>query len=685
MRFSNVVSAFVVVIILLIIIPVPAFILDMLFIINLSLAFIILLTTMNIKESLEFSIFPSLLLVTTLFRLGLNVRSTTLILLDNGYAGQVVKTFGDFVIRGNPVVGVIIFFIIVLVQFIVITKGSERVAEVAARFTLDAMPGKQMAIDADLSSGLIDEQEAKHRRSKIQREADFFGSMDGASKFVKGDAILSILVTFINLIGGVVMGFMNGVGDFNTIMNIYTTATVGDGLVSQMPALLISVSTGMMVTRSASESNINTDFSRQFLSQPRVLIMAGGTVGALILIPGFPVFQILVMAGALIILGVVLIRSDKAKLSLAVGTEHSGTKQEVTNEAQYYKNIENVYGLLNVEPIEMEFGYSLIPLVVESMGGTFVDRVVMFRKQFAVEMGIVVPSVYLKDSGQINPNQYIIKLKGEQIAQGDVLIDHYLALAPPEGAVAIEGIDTVDPAFGIPAKWISEDKKVKAEVSGYTLIDPTSVMVTHLSEIIKSHVHELLTRQEVGNILNNLKKVNENIVTEIVPLVVSMPDLQKVLANLLQEGVPIRDIETILETLSDYAPTVKDTEMLTEYVRQSLKRTISHRFSDAGQLKVISLDAKIEQTIMNAVKKVDSQSYLALDPDVIQGIVNASVAEINKVKDIVQQPIIVTSPIVRVYYKKLIDQFYPGVVVLSFNEIDQSLQIQALANIEVKI
>lgn len=684
MRFSNVVSAFVVVIILLIIIPVPAFILDMLFIINLSLAFIILLTTMNIKESLEFSIFPSLLLVTTLFRLGLNVRSTTLILLDNGYAGQVVKTFGDFVIRGNPVVGVIIFFIIVLVQFIVITKGSERVAEVAARFTLDAMPGKQMAIDADLSSGLIDEQEAKHRRSKIQREADFFGSMDGASKFVKGDAILSILVTFINLIGGVVMGFMNGVGDFNTIMNIYTTATVGDGLVSQMPALLISVSTGMMVTRSASESNINTDFSRQFLSQPRVLIMAGGTVGALILIPGFPVFQILVMAGALIILGVVLIRSDKAKLSLAVGTEQSGTKQEVTNEAQYYKNIENVYGLLNVEPIEMEFGYSLIPLVVESMGGTFVDRVVMFRKQFAVEMGIVVPSVYLKDSGQINPNQYIIKLKGEQIAQGDVLIDHYLALAPPEGAVAIEGIDTVDPAFGIPAKWISEDKKVKAEVSGYTLIDPTSVMVTHLSEIIKSHVHELLTRQEVGNILNNLKKVNENIVTEIVPLVVSMPDLQKVLANLLQEGVPIRDIETILETLSDYAPTVKDTEMLTEYVRQSLKRTISHRFSDAGQLKVISLDAKIEQTIMNAVKKVDSQSYLALDPDVIQGIVNASVAEINKVKDIVQQPIIVTSPIVRVYYKKLIDQFYPGVVVLSFNEIDQSLQIQALANIEVR-
>ncbi len=682
MKGSSAISAFIIVIILLIIIPIPAVVLDMLFIINIAVSLVILLMTMNIKEALEFSIFPSLLLVTTLFRLGLNVRSTTLILTENGYAGQVVQTFGDFVIRGNAVVGIIIFFIIVLVQFIVITKGSERVAEVAARFTLDAMPGKQMAIDADLSSGLITEDEARLRRSNIQREADFFGSMDGASKFVKGDAILSILVTLINLIGGVIIGFINGIGDFNTIMQTYSTATVGDGLVSQIPALLISVSTGMMVTRSASENNINDDFSKQFLSQPRVLILAGITVAMMMLIPGFPKLQLIIMASILIGLGVLLQRRG-------VGTLVTGEPgkeepiQEIASEAQYYKNIENVYGLLTVEPIEMEFGYSLIPLVVESMGGTFVDRVVMFRKQFATDMGIVVPSVYLKDSGHINPNQYVIKLKGEEIAKGDVLIDHLLALAPPDDAPPIDGIDTVDPAFGLPAKWISNDKKVKAEVSGYTLIDPTSVMVTHLSEIIKQHAHELLTRAEVNNILTNLKKTNENLVNDLIPAVVSLNDLQKVLGNLLQEGVPIRDIETILETLSDYALAVKDTDMLTEYVRQALKRTISRRFAEAGQLKVISIDNSIEQTIMSAVKKVDQQSYLALDPEMIQNIINASSNELNKVKDIVQQPIVITSPVVRIYYKKLIDQFYPGVTVLSFNEIDQTLQIQALANISL--
>ncbi len=682
MKGSSVISAFIIVIILLIIIPVPAVVLDMLFIINIAVSLVILLMTMNIKEALEFSIFPSLLLVTTLFRLGLNVRSTTLILTENGYAGQVVQTFGDFVIRGDVVVGIIIFFIIVLVQFIVITKGSERVAEVAARFTLDAMPGKQMAIDADLSSGLITEDEARSRRSNIQREADFFGSMDGATKFVKGDAILSILVTLINLIGGVIIGFVSGMGDFTTIMQTYSTATVGDGLVSQIPALLISVSTGMMVTRSASENNINDDFSKQFLSQPRVLILAGLTVAMMMLIPGFPKLQLIIMASVLIGLGVILQRNGAGVL--AVGDKDKGEPvQEIASEAQYYKNIENVYGLLTVEPIEMEFGYSLIPLVVESMGGTFVDRVVMFRKQFATDMGIVVPSVYLKDSGHINPNQYVIKLKGEEIAKGDVLIDHLLALAPPDDAPPIDGIDTVDPAFGLPAKWISNDKKVKAEVSGYTLIDPTSVMVTHLSEIIKQHAHELLTRAEVNNILTNLKKTNENLVNDLIPAVVSLNDLQKVLGNLLQEGVPIRDIETILETLSDYALAVKDTDMLTEYVRQALKRTISRRFAEAGQLKVISIDNSIEQTIMSAIKKVDQQSYLALDPDIIQNIINASSKELNKVKDIVQQPIVITSPVVRIYYKKLIDQFYPGVTVLSFNEIDQTLQIQALANISL--
>lgn len=682
---NNVVSIFVVMIILLLIIPLPTHILDFMFITNLSISFVILLTTMYIRESLEFSIYPSVLLMTTLLRLALNVSSTRNILLNQGYAGEVVKTFGQFVIQGNVVVGLIIFLIIVIVQFVVITKGSERVAEVSARFTLDAMPGKQMAIDADLNSGLIDEQSARERRSKIQREADFFGSMDGASKFVKGDAIVSIIVTFINLIGGVIMGFMEGVGDFQTIMQIYSTATVGDGLMSQVPALLISVATGMIVTRSASENNLNEDVTRQFLSQPKVLIIAGGVMLALIGI-GFPVMQTVIMSSVLIVTGFMLIRKQmKADEPVAVTPDGAplAPTEEVTSEASYYRDISNVYNLLNVEQIEMEFGYSLIPLVDESSGGSFIDRVVMFRKQFAQEIGMVIPSVRLKDSGQLNPNQYTIKFKGEQVAIGDVLMDHYLALAPGETAEAIEGIDTVEPAFGIPAKWISEDKKAKAELAGYTLIDPTSVIITHLSEIIRRHAFELLNRQEVNNILNNLRKTNETIVNDLIPSIVTISELQKVLGNLLREGVPIRDMETILETLGDYGTTIHDEDMLTEYVRQALKRTISHRFAEAGQMKVVTLDAQIENMIMGSVKKMENGSYLALEPQVIQNIMTATTEQINKVKDLVPSTIILTSPIVRVYFKKLVDQFYPNIVVLSFNEIDTDVQIQALGNISI--
>lgn len=677
-RFNYIITAGIIGIIFLIIIPLPTFVLDFMFIVNIAISFLILCMTMYIREPLEFSIFPSLLLITTLFRLGLNISSTRKILFDNGYAGQVVKTFGEFVIRGNAVIGFIIFLIIVLVQFIVITKGSERVAEVAARFTLDAMPGKQMAIDADLNTGIIDDQEARERRYKIQRESDFFGSMDGATKFVKGDAIISIIITMINFVGGLIIGFMNNQGSFQEIMQIYTTSTIGDGLVSQIPALLISVSTGMVVTRSASESNLSEEVSRQFLAQPRVLIMAGCAVSCLCLIPGFPVFQILIIAAVLIGGGIYLGRRQKQTEEVP---EQGIIETEVTSEASFYKNIENVYGLLNVEPIEMEFGYSLIPLVDEASGGSFIDRVVMFRKQMALEVGFVIPSVRLKDSGQLNPNQYSICLKGEEVASGDILTDHYLALSPGDMAEEISGIDTIDPAFHIPAKWISEDKKVQAELAGYTLIDPTSVIITHLSEVIKEHLHELLTRQEVNNLLENLKKSNANIIEDTIPAVITVGNLQKVLVNLLREDVPIRDMETILETLSDYGNQIKDTDMLTEYVRQALKRTISHRFSEAGQMKVISLDEKIETMIMSSVKKVDTGSYLALDPNTIQGIVSVVTDEINKIKDLVQVPIILTSPVVRIYFKKLIDQFYPNVAVVSFSEIDNNIQIQALGSI----
>ena len=679
--FNNVISAMVVGVIFLIIVPLPTWLLDFMFITNLAISLVILLTTMYIKRALEFSIYPSILLITTLFRLALNISSTRSILRNEGYAGEVVKTFGEFVIQGDVVVGLVIFLIIVLVQFIVITKGSERVAEVSARFTLDAMPGKQMAIDADLSSGLIDEDTARQRRSDIQREADFFGSMDGASKFVKGDAIMSLVTTFINLIGGILVGFMTGVGSFGEIMQIYSTATVGDGLMSQIPALLISVATGMIVTRSASENNLNEDVIHQFTSQPMVLIMTSLAMICLCFI-GFPVPQVLTLSAMLMGLGLLLMRGQTQRKAAAVAAaEGPSIKEEVTSEADFYKNIDNVYNLLNVDQISMEFGYSLIPLVDEGSGGSFVDRVVMFRKQFVQEMGLVFPSVRLKDSGQLNPNQYSISIKGEQVAQGEVLVDHYLALAPDPDHDTLEGIETVEPAFGIAAKWISEDRRVKAELAGYTLIDPTSVIITHLSEVIKNHAHELLSRQEVGNILGNLRKTNEALINDTIPAIISVGTLQKILCNLLREGVPIRDIETILETLADYGVTVKDMEMLTEYVRQSLKRAITHRFAEAGQLKVISLDAGIENQIMGAVKKLDTGSYLALDPQTIQGIITTTSREIDKIKDLVTTPIILTSPIVRVYFKKLVDQFYLGATVLSFNEIDTDVKIQALGNI----
>jgi flagellar biosynthesis protein FlhA len=665
----------------LLIIPLPTAILDFMFILNLTISLVILFITMYIKETLEFAIFPSLLLVTTVYRLSLNISSTRSILTNGGYAGEVVKTFGQFVIQGNIVVGLIIFLILVLVQFIVITKGAERVAEVSARFTLDALPGKQMAIDADLSSGLITEEQARERRSKIQREADFFGAMDGATKFVKGDAIISIIVTLINLIGGIVVGLINGEGDFMTIIQTYSISTVGDGLMSQIPSLLISMATGLVVTRSSSEADLNSDVLKQFSNQPFVLLIAGVVLPFLTLI-GFPVPQTVVISIMLIALGVMLLRKTQSTGAEGGELGELPTTQEVTSEVSYYKNLDNVYNLLNVDAICVEVGYSLLPIVDESSGGNFLDRVVMLRKHFADEMGMVIPAIRLKDSSQLNPNQYEIKLKGESVAVGEVLLDHYLGLVPAETPENdIDGIETVEPAFGMPAKWISDDKKIKAEIAGYTLIDPTSVMVTHLSEVIRRHASELLSRQEVKRMIENLKQSNESIVEDTVPAIVSLNELQRVLRNLLREGIPILDMETILETLADYAPNVKDHDMLTEYVRQALRRTITHKFSIAGQLKVVSLDSEIEDLIIKSIKKIEGGAYLALEPDIIQKIVTSTTEQINQMKKLVQEPIIITSPVVRIYFKKLLDQFYPDITVLSFNDIDTSVQIQSLGTI----
>lgn len=683
---NNAVTVFIILIILMIIIPLPSFLLDMMFIINIAISVIILLTSMYIKESLQFSIFPSVLLITTILRLALSISSIRLILLNQGYSGEVIKTFGNFVIQENYVIGFIIFIIIVIVQFMVITKGTERVSEVSARFTLDAMPGKQMAIDADLSSGLITEDESRIRRSKIQREADFYGAMDGATKFVKGDAIANIVITFVNFIGGVIIGMVQGAGTFQDVLSMYTVATVGAGLVSQIPALMISTAAGLIVTRAASESNLNTDITKQFLSQPVVLIGSGLVLIVFSLIPDFPKVQGFTLAALLIFLGINLMRSQKQEELVEEhqkNMEHQSSA-EVYDEEAYYRNIDNIYELIQVEQIEMEVGYSLIPLVDESSGGSFIDRIVMFRRQFAVEMGMVIPSVKLRDNGYLNPNEYLIKIKGEEVARGEILVDYFLALEPNSVSGTIDGIDTIEPAYGIPSKWITKDKKELAEIYGYTVIDPLSVLVTHLSEIVRKYAHELLSRQDINQLLENTKKTNASIVEEVVPTLIGYGNLQKILGNLLRESIPIKDIETILETVSDYATSIKDIEMLTEYIRQALRRTITRKWSDSGQIKVITLSTDIEKMIINSVNKNEHGSYLSLDPQIIQRIVTSLLDQIEKLKEVISIPIILTSPFVRIYFKKLVDQFYPNAVILSFNEIDNSVQIQAIGNIEIE-
>lgn len=681
---NNTVAVAVVMIVFLIIVPLPTFALDVMYIINIVISLMILLITMYIRETLEFSVFPSVLLITTLFRLGLNISSTKQILGNEGNAGKVIATFGEFVLGGNIVVGFIVFIIIVLVQFLVITKGAERVAEVSARFTLDAMPGKQMAIDADLSSGLIDEQSAKLRRENIQREAEFFGSMDGATKFVKGDAIMSIIITAINFVGGTIIGLVQSGQTFGEVLTMYSIATVGDGLVSQIPALLISTATGMIVTRAASKDNLSVEVTRQFFSQPVVLIITAVAISILGSIPGMPHLSFYIMGGGLLFLGLKLLKVEQSlnAPALAMG-EMNGvqTDDSPMDEGEYYKNIDNVYNLLPIDAIEMEFGYSLLPLVDERSGSSFIDRLVMFRRQFALEMGAVVPEVRLRDNGYLNPNQYIIKIKGEEISKGEILVDYFLALDPGGLSGTIDGISTIEPAYGIPSKWITHDKKEMAEIYGYTVIDPLSVVITHLSETVKHFAHELLSRQDVTQLLDNVKKYNTALVDDVIPGIISFSGIQKILCNLLKEGVPIRDFETILETVSDYAVTVRDTELLTEYVRQALKRTITRKWSDGGQIRVITLDSEVEKTILNSINKNEQGTYLALDPAIIQSIVSNLLDAIAKIKDAINVPIVLTSPVVRIYFSRMLEQFYQDAVVLSFNEIDVNVQIQALANV----
>ncbi|AMJ42381.1 flagellar biosynthesis protein FlhA [Anaerotignum propionicum] len=678
---QNSVSLFVILIVLLLLIPLRPFLLDTLFIINISVSLIILLITMNIKESLEFSIFPSLLLITTLFRLGLNISSTRLILTEQGEAGKVIAAFGKFVLQGNVVVGTIIFIIIVLVQFIVISKGAERVAEVAARFTLDAMPGKQMAIDADLNSGLITEAEAKVRRYKIQKEADFYGAMDGATKIVKGDAVMSIIITVINFCAGVIIGLVQSGMSFSEVLKVYSIATIGDGLVSQIPALLISTATGMIVTRAVSDGSLNTDVATQFLAQPQAMLMGGSIVGLISVIPGMPTIALLLTSAMLLSLGYFSRRNMKLAIAQDAGMQEAEFPQQMASEEDYFKDVNNIYPLLNVEPIEMEFGYSLIPLVDDSGGGKLINRIVIFRRQYAQDMGFVIPSIRLRDSASLNPNEYSIKIKGEEIASGEILVDYYLAIEPSDLAGEIDGIDTIEPAYGIPSKWILPENKELAEIYGYTVIDPLSVMLTHMSEVVSKHSYELLSRAEVLQLIENVKASIPELVEEAFPNIISYSSFQKILSNLLKEGVPIKDLVTVIETIVDSSSTTKDLDMITENIRVALKRTITRKFCEGGQMKVITLDAELEKIIVSSMAKSEHGIYLSLSPDILQKVLLQVSENVKKFNDISVKPVILTSHVVRVYFYRLIEQFYPNVSVISFNEIANNVQIQSIGNI----
>ncbi|MCI8689723.1 MAG: flagellar biosynthesis protein FlhA [Oscillibacter sp.] len=687
---NNAISLGVVVIVLFLIIPLPTFLLDFLLIINIGLSIMILMITMNIAEALEFSIFPSLLLVTTLFRLGLNVSSTRMILKD-GYAGEVIQNFGNLITGGNIVIGVVIFLIIVLVQFIVITKGAERVAEVAARFTLDAMPGKQMAIDADLSSGLVNEQEAKERRHKIQKEADFYGAMDGATKIVKGDATMSLVITMINIIGGVIIGVIFEGGQFMDVLQSRCIVTIGDGLVSQLPALMISTATGMIVTRSVSEGSLNKDVIAQFKAQPRAMITTGVILLFLGAVPNTPHWALVAGGGALVGSGVFVSRRlerERAEEAAAAAIAESGgeapPEEAAPSETDYFKDINNVYSLLAVEPIEMEFGYSLIPMVDESHGGKLISRIVIFRRQYAQDMGFVFPSIRLHDASSLGTNQYVIRIRGEEVARGEILVDYYLALEPANPLGEIDGIETIEPAYGIPSRWILPENKEMAEIYGYNVIDPLSVMLTHLAETVRKYAYELLGRAETMQLVENLKRSSPELVEEAIPGIVSYAMLEKVLRNLLREGVPIKDLGTILETLVDAVAQGRDLDAATEMVRGSLARTITRRFCEDGQLRVVTLDAEVEKKIIASLTRNEQGVYLAMGPDLMQSIVSQLAAQIRKFNDLSQTPIILVSQVIRGYFSKMITQFYPNIYVLSFNEITSTVQIQALGNITME-
>lgn len=664
-------------IVAMLIIPLPTWLLSVLLIINISIALLILLTSMNMTEPLQFSVFPSLLLIVTLFRLGLNI-STTRAILTHGDAGGVVETFGSFVVGGNIIVGLVVFLILVIINFIVITKGSERVSEVAARFTLDAMPGKQMSIDADLNAGMISEQQARERREKVSREADFYGAMDGASKFVKGDAIAGIIIVLINLIFGIVIGVLQQGMSFADAASHFSLLTVGDGIVSQIPALIISTATGLVVTRSTSDGNLGEDITSQLLNFPKMLYVTGGTILALGLFT--PINDVLTIpVAALLIFGGYRITHASAS-----GEEPLQAAEEESSSDEM-KSPESVVSLLSMDPIEFEFGYGLIPLVDANQGGDLLDRIVMIRRQLAIELGIVIPVVRIRDNIQLQPNEYRLKIKGNVMAQGDLLLDHYLAMSPGTDDDSIVGIDTIEPSFGLPAKWITEDMKEEAEILGYTVVDPPSVVSTHITEIIKINAHELLGRQETKQLIDHLKEHYPILVEEVTPNPLSVGEVQKVLAKLLKENISIRNLPVIFETLADFGKMTSDTDLLVEYVRQSLARQITNQYLQSDDsLKVVTLSGKVEKVIADGVQQTEHGNYLAIDPSISQQILENISIQVEQLSMLGQTPLILCSPAVRMYVRQLTERYFSQIPILSYNELETNVEVQSVGVVNIE-
>lgn len=658
------------------IVPIPSWLLDVLLACNIAVAFTVMFGCMFAKEVLELSFFPTILLFTTIFRISLNVSSTRLILMT-GDPGNVVTTFGSYVGGGDLVIGCIIFIILIIIQFMVINKGSERVAEVTARFTLDAMPGKQMAIDADLNTGAITDAEAKRRREKIQEEASFFGSMDGAVKYVKGDAIAGLIITVVNIVGGIAMGMLRQGMDLGGAADKYIILTIGDGLVSQVPSLLISLSTGILVTKGSKDADFGSVLVSQLFGVPKVLYFVGLIMVGLGIVTPLNTLLFLSMGLIFIVTGRIIAGTiESAKIDSEIDSDEIA--------AEEIRQPENVTSLLQVDPIELEFGYGIIPLADVNQGGDLLDRVVMIRRQIALELGTVVPIIRLRDNIQLNPNQYIIKIKGVQVSEGEILFDHYMAMNPGYVEEEITGIPTFEPSFHLPAIWITEGQRERAESLGYTVVDPPSIIATHLTEIIRQYIAELLTRQDVQNLVSNIKESNPSLVEELVPKLLGIGEIQKVLQNLLREGISIRDLLTIFETLADYASSSRDSDILTEYVRQSLKRAISGKYFPANETNsVVTLDPKVEQDIMNSVKQTEQGAYLTLDPDKTKAIVASVGEEIQKLENLGKNPIIISSPIVRMYFKRLTEDYYKDLIVVSYNEIESNIELQSVGMVTI--